>query len=146
MTPLVIKVPLQTCLQKSFLVQRISVTRRFHLGENHFSVYHNPGYQDQLRPGGKRKPFNQLQSLRKKLNEHPEHVLRLLNLAENERLSNSEHIRLGSRGSLAVTRESSERSGSGMWYNFETNESGDMMDMVRKTKQFRRDQVDIFAR
>ena len=79
--------------------------------------------------------------MRKKLNEHPEHVLRLLNLAENESLSTCEHIRLGNRGSLAVSRERTERSGRGVWYNFETNESGDMMDLVRDTKKFKRDQV-----
>ena len=66
--------------------------------------------------------------------------MRILKLAENERLSTSEHIRLGNRGSLAVSRERTEKSGRGMWYNFETNESGDMMDLVRDTKQFKRDQ------
>ena len=43
------------------------------------------------------------------------------------------------RGSLAVSRERTEKSGQGMWYNFKTNESGDMMDLVRDTKQFKRD-------
>merc|ERR1712110_231846 len=87
-----------------------------------------------------KKSFDQLQSLRKTLNEHPEHVLRILNLVENVRLSTCEHIRLGNRGSLAVSRERTERSGQGLWYNFETNESGDMMDLVKDTKQFKRDQ------
>ena len=47
----------------------------------------------------------QLTLLRKQLNEQPERVIRLLDLAENDNLSNDEYIRLGRRGSLCVTRE-----------------------------------------
>ena len=132
---------LQACLKKSLPVKQISVFRCFHAGNAHFHEYQSQKSQNQTRHSDKKKFYDQLQSLRKKLNEHPECVLRILKLAENERLSTSEHIRLGNRGSLAVSRERTEKSGRGMWYNFETNESGDMMDLVRDTKQFKRDQV-----
>ena len=42
---------------------------------------------------------------RKELNNNPELVLKLLNLAENDNLSNSQYIRLGNRGSLCITRQ-----------------------------------------
>ena len=131
---------LQACLKKGLPVKQISVLRCFHAGNAHFHEYQSQKSQNQTRHSDKKKFYDQLQSLRKKLNEHPECVLRILKLAENERLSTSEHIRLGNRGSLAVSRERTEKSGRGMWYNFETNESGDMMDLVRDTKQFKRDQ------
>ena len=87
------------------------------------------------------------------MNEQPERVIRLLDLAENDNLSNDEYIRLGRRGSLCVTREvkffinyifkiyynllflqRTERAGQGVWYNFETNDSGDMLDLVKQVK------------
>ena len=42
---------------------------------------------------------------RKELNNNPELVVKLLNLAENDNLSNSQYIRLGNRGSLCITRQ-----------------------------------------
>ena len=46
-----------------------------------------------------------LHSLRKKLNQSPDHIVRLLELPENARLSSCEDIRIGSRGSVRVARE-----------------------------------------
>ena len=140
-TSLVKTLQWQACLKKCLPVKQISVLRCMHSSGSNSHGYQNKKSHHLPRLNANKKSFDQLQNLRKTLNEHPEHVLRILNLVENVRLSTCEHIRLGNRGSLAVSRERTERSGQGLWYNFETNESGDMMDLVRVTKQFKRDQV-----
>lgn len=99
---------------------------------------HQPAREPWARRAFKQPAPYQLSVLRKQLNQNPEIVVRILQLAENESLSNEEFIRLGSRGSLCVTREQSERAAQGVWYNFETNESGDMMDLIRQYKHFSR--------
>ena len=139
-TSLVKTVRWQACLKKGLPVKQISVLRCLHSRDAQFHGDQSQRSKFQPRQSDTKQRYDQLLSLRKTLNEHPEHVLRILNLAENERLSTCEHIRLGNRGSLAVSRERTERSGQGLWYNFETNESGDMLDLVRDTKQLKRDQ------
>jgi len=69
--------------------------------------------------------------LRRKLNEHPEEVVRLLQLQVNENMTSTREIRLGNKGSLAIAKQEHMK---GVWYNFETQESGDMMDLVRSVK------------
>ena len=140
-TSLVKTLQWQAYLKKSLPVKQISVRCIHSSGPISHEYQSKKSHHMPRLTAANKKSFDQLQSLRKTLNEHPEHVLRILNLVENVRLSTCEHIRLGNRGSLAVSRERTERSGQGLWYNFETNESGDMMDLVRDTKQFKRDQV-----
>jgi len=75
-------------------------------------------------------------TLRKQLNKHPEQIARLLNLSENENLSSSQYMRCGNRGSLCITRENIDDTSKGVWYNFESNESGDMFDLIKQVKHF----------
>jgi len=75
-------------------------------------------------------------TLRRQLNQHPEKIARLLNLSENENLSSIQYMRCGNRGSLCITREKIDDTSKGVWYNFESNESGDMFDLIKKVKNF----------
>ena len=97
--------------------------------------------------------------LRRKLNDHPEQIVRLLQLRVNENMTSSKEIRVGSKGSLAIAKQVGAPphltwliykhlqgcSGNlkGFWYNFETNESGDMMDLVRSVRKIHSEQVGL---
>ena len=72
------------------------------------------------------------------LNGQVEAVLRHLNLEPNPGLSGPDRIRVGSKGSLSIVAREFEANGarvrSGTWYNFETEEKGDMLTLVGKVK------------
>ena len=79
------------------------------------------------------KPFIHSGYIRKMFNEDPETILKILKFELNEVLSNREQIRIGSKGSLVVNNEDTDKCDQGIWYNFETDESGDMFDLAKAT-------------
>jgi len=72
------------------------------------------------------------------LNGQVEAVLRHLKLDPNPGLSGPDQIRVGSKGSLSIVARTFEKNGTrcnaGSWYNFETEEKGDMLALVGKHK------------
>jgi len=70
------------------------------------------------------------------LNGQVEGVLRHLKLEPNYGLSGPDQIRVGSKGSLSIVARTHEAKGrrcnAGTWYNFETEEKGDMLTLVGK--------------
>ena len=72
------------------------------------------------------------------LNGQVEAVLRHLKLEPNLGLSGPDRIRIGSKGSLSIVARMIEANGTkyraGTWYNFETEEKGDMLTLVGKHK------------
>ena len=72
------------------------------------------------------------------LNGQVEAVLRHLKLEPNYGLSGPDQIRVGSKGSLSIVARTLEKNGTrcnaGTWYNFETEEKGDMLTLVGKQK------------
>ena len=72
------------------------------------------------------------------LNGQVEAVLRHLKLEPNYGLSGPDRIRVGSKGSLSIVARTLEANGTkcnaGTWYNFETEEKGDMLTLVGKQK------------
>jgi len=68
-------------------------------------------------------------SLKQVLNLNPESVLDALCLQKNDTLSNVDHIRIGSKGSLCVNLDQ------GIWFNFETDKGGDMLQLIKECKQ-----------
>ena len=72
------------------------------------------------------------------LNGQVEAVLRHLKLEPNLGLSGPDRIRIGSKGSLSIVARMIEANGNkyraGTWYNFETEEKGDMLTLVGKHK------------
>jgi len=83
------------------------------------------------------KPYIHPLTIRRKLNADPETVLKILEIDVNEELSNDEQIRVGSRGSLSINREVRKGCPVGIWYNFETDESGDMFELVKIKKNLK---------
>ena len=69
-------------------------------------------------------------SLRKKLRDHPDKVIRILNIVPNDNLCSEESFVSGTKGSLRVTIANTEKCPKGFWKNFETDESGDIYDLV----------------
>eukprot|EP00092_Neocalanus_flemingeri_P034543 GFUD01037566.1.p1 GENE.GFUD01037566.1~~GFUD01037566.1.p1 ORF type:complete len:399 (+),score=89.26 GFUD01037566.1:60-1256(+) len=70
-------------------------------------------------------------SYRRRLNEDPETILKILKYQANEVLTTSGQLRIGSKGSLCINRENTDTCRKGIWYNFETDETGDMFDLVK---------------
>ena len=72
------------------------------------------------------------------LNGQVEAVLRHLKLDPNPGQSGPDQIRVGSKGSLCIVARTFEKNGTrcnaGTWYNFETEEKGDMLALVGKHK------------
>ena len=89
-------------------------------------------------PSGPRIPkklFIHPLTLRRKLNADPETVLKILDIDINEQLSGEDQIRVGSRGSLCINREDMIGCPRGVWFNFETDESGDMFELIMNKKK-----------
>jgi len=89
------------------------------------------------------KPYIHQKYIRRRLNEEPETILKLLNIELNERLTNDSTLRVGNKGSLNISREKTHKVNKGIWFNFETEESGDMFDLAKATlKLSDRDMID----
>jgi len=71
-------------------------------------------------------------------------VVRLLQLQVNENMTCPSMIRVGNKGSLAIAKQRTSQRLKGVWFNFETEESGDMVDLVRTVKKLSSDQVNFF--
>lgn len=84
-------------------------------------------------------------SIRRKLNDDPETVLNILKMEPNELLSTSEQLRIGARGSLSITRVKTSNCAKGFWYNFETDEKGDMFELVKVAKKLSDEEMVVFA-
>ena len=69
-------------------------------------------------------------SLRKKLRDHPDKVVKILEIVPNDNLCTQESFVSGSKGSLRVTIANTEKCPKGFWKNFESDESGDIYDLV----------------
>ena len=50
-------------------------------------------------------PSFQTEGLRRKLNDHPEEIVRLLHLRVNEDMTSNKEIRVGNKGSLAIAKQ-----------------------------------------
>jgi len=99
-------------------------------------------------PSGPRavsKPFIHPQTIKRHLNANPETVLKILEIDVNENLSSDEQIRVGSRGSLCINRETTKGCPKGVWFNFETDESGDMFQLVKIKKNLSDQEMIAFA-
>ena len=68
-----------------------------HLAVKRPVVKHGPTYL--------KMPTIQTDVLRRKLNAHPETVVRLLQLQVNENMTNTSMIRVGNKGSLAIAKQ-----------------------------------------
>jgi len=84
-------------------------------------------------------------TIRRKLNADPETVLKILDIDINEQLSGENQIRVGSRGSLCINREDRKGCPSGVWFNFETEESGDMFELVKNKENLSEQEMINFA-
>jgi len=84
-------------------------------------------------------------TIRRRLNSDPETVLKILNIDINEKLSGEDQIRVGSKGSLCINREDKEGCPRGVWFNFETEESGDMLDLVKNKKNLSQQEIINYA-
>jgi len=86
---------------------------------------------------------NSVWALRRYLNYHPEGVLEYLDLEPNLSLSTYSRIKVGRKGSLSVGIEDTL---SGWWFNFETGQHGDMLDLIQQYKNLTEDEAVSLAR
>ncbi|MEI8055095.1 MAG: Ti-type conjugative transfer relaxase TraA [bacterium] len=70
----------------------------------------------------------EIEGLRRSLTDSAETVVESLLGEPNAKLSSSTEWRYGSKGSLAVSVAGDKR---GLWYNFETGESGDLIKLIQ---------------
>ena len=94
-----------SCTVRTVCSVNVLLTRCLHARGSSFNTHQNlRAREDNCKDSFTRKR-SVLHSLRKKLNQSPDHIVRLLELPENARLSSCEDIRIGSRGSVRVARE-----------------------------------------
>ena len=84
-----------TMMFKRFL--RIQDTHFGHLALRRPLTYSGPMYL--------KTPNFQTEILRRKLNDHPEKIVRLLQLRVNENMTSHKEIRVGNKGSLAIAKQ-----------------------------------------
>jgi len=93
----------------------------------------------------KKKPYIHQTTIRRKMNEEPDTILKILELELNDNLSSSEQARIGSKGSLCINREQFNSIPKGIWYNFETDGRGDMFDLVKIIKNLSHQEMIDFS-
>ena len=94
-----------SCTVRTVCSVNVLLTRCLHARGSSFNTHQNLRAREDNSKDSFTRKRSVLHSLRKKLNQSPDHIVRLLELPENARLSSCEDIRIGSRGSVRVARE-----------------------------------------